>query len=172
MFAYPVSRVLYSLSEKALTTVLFVAAGLLTIKKTSLNLPVYRRFWLQVLLATGAAGRIAVVALKERRPHARCAHCALQLPRLRLAAAAFAPCHAVLFRIVSHCGGACAPVARDIQVASAVQFTGLRESALAHAGFLRPVDVAYGRCAIGDALHCFHLAARRTVGFNAYPCAA
>ena len=70
MFAYPVSRVLYSLSEKALTTVLFVAAGLLTIKKTSLNLPVYRRFWLQVLLATGAAGRIAVVALKERRPHA------------------------------------------------------------------------------------------------------
>ena len=78
---------------------------------------------------------------------------------LRLAAAAFAPCHAVLFRIVPYCGGACAPVARDIQVASAVQFTGLRESALAHAGFLRPVDVAYGRCAIGDALHCLHFAA-------------
>ena len=37
MFAYPASRVLYSQSEKALITVLFVAAGLLTIKKTSLN---------------------------------------------------------------------------------------------------------------------------------------
>lgn len=117
-------------------------------------------------------------------PHRGCcperAQTICPLRPLRFAVAAFAPClgrvwaafGARLRRVVPYCGGACAPVVRGIHVARAMWITGLRNSALAHAGFLRPIDVAYGHCAIGEALHCFYRAARRNVGYTAYSSAA